>query len=576
MAKTTTLALRPFLETVEALCRSMSQEKLVAMLLAWATDIPASDRAAFLAQIRKGESKPKAVPVAEPGYVQQFLKEIEELERDICQRVESIEDGSFWDDYHGDEGYGYDEDADPLSREHKEELVSCFAEADRIFLHGSRSDARTVYGRLFQAVKTAAGYDGGWIDIDVDLRESRARYCRCVYELTTSEERLSAMLEAMEVEAQGRLFAEGSPRDYPTLHDVIDAQSGQLPDFDDFLSQWTKALAAKGFMSPRLAGLRLEAAAIAGGIEALAALARQWRDKQPLAYLYWCRQLSEGGDWSALMSAAREALEALPAGQERSNAANFLIEAGEHCQDATAILEGKRQRFASMPASLALLALVGEAERQEVREQELDWAVSVLNRQRQQAMFDENLFALTLLMAGRIEDAFVLAQKAKPVGWSSGSPAAVMCAAVLFLIGRGRETGLIDSLFKSYTEGCGIFFHDSVREGESIPDMDQEVRKGLALISLEAEQLARYFSWAQSISEKRVNHIVSNKHRNAYDRAAHILCALAEAHWIHSGRQEAESLLREYYQNRYNRYPAFRKELKEILGKSSLLRGVKL
>lgn len=111
---------------------------------------------------------------------------------------------------------------------------------------------------------------------------------------------------------------------------------------------------------------------------------------------------------------------------------------------------------------------------------------------------------------------------------------------------------------------------------EEVASMEQEIVQGLVLAAPKEADLARYYQWAQTIGEKRVNHIVSNKKRAVYDRAAQVLGALAEAVCVRSGRKEAQSLLLDYYQTRYHRYSAFRKEVKEVVSHSPLLLGAKL
>lgn len=81
----------------------------------------------------------------------------------------------------------------------------------------------------------------------------------------------------------------------------------------------------------------------------------------------------------------------------------------------------------------------------------------------------------------------------------------------------------------------------------------------------------RYLSWALETGRKRIEQIVSNKHRGAYDRAAETLGALAERYLLNGEEEKSRSLIDEYRNQRYNRYPAFRRELDSLIAVSGPL-----
>jgi hypothetical protein len=101
-----------------------------------------------------------------------------------------------------------------------------------------------------------------------------------------------------------------------------------------------------------------------------------------------------------------------------------------------------------------------------------------------------------------------------------------------------------------------------------------EIVRGLGLDDPATVDLSRYRQWARNIGEKRINHIVSHKQRSAYDRAARVLAALAEVMAATGKKKEAQALLQDYCKVRYNRHVAFRKEVREAVGKSIILRGM--
>ena len=73
-----------------------------------------------------------------------------------------------------------------------------------------------------------------------------------------------------------------------------------------------------------------------------------------------------------------------------------------------------------------------------------------------------------------------------------------------------------------------------------------------------------------------MEYIVSNKYRNAYGRAARTLGAMAEMLAAQGEKQQAKELLHKYYFQLYNRYPAFRREVRGAVSASPLLVGMGL
>jgi hypothetical protein len=66
---------------------------------------------------------------------------------------------------------------------------------------------------------------------------------------------------------------------------------------------------------------------------------------------------------------------------------------------------------------------------------------------------------------------------------------------------------------------------------------------------------------------------VSNKHRRAYERTAQVLGSLAEVYLAMGQKGKAVKILHTYYSEKYNRFSAFRKEAKEVVKDSDLLRN---
>lgn len=571
------LALRPFLEAVTAYCQPLTKDQLQRVVLNLAEEVASAERAAFLANLTASPAKGDGPRGAGKDDNPDLLIQVEELRQEIKERIDAIEEGSFYEEDDDYGGYHDDHEAEYLGDEHKAALAGLFAEAGHLFLSGNMAAAQALYGRLFALLREIDEQDAGWLETDIDPREARARYCRCVYDMAEEKGRVAEVVAAMEVEVKTHPFAD-EPDNYPSLRDVMDAQGGDLPNFAAFLPAWEQALADKGCAATRLAGLRLEAAFMRGGLAAVVSLAREWQAQQPQGYLFWLKMLEDSAQWPALRDAAREALVAIPMGEEREQAARFLITAALALKDDALLLGGRRERFCSMPKARNLLPLLAEAARQQLREQELAAAITILMERKSESAFTERSLAVkALLMAGRLAEAQAVVAKAKPVGWSYDSSVAVVVAAVLHLVaGDLPDSTLTHELLLEYAGQGGIPFDFAEDDEEEEFSLAQEITRGLALVDRKAAEVARCHEWARAMGEARINHIVTNKRRHSYDRAAQVLGALAEARVAMGDRAGAEQLLRDYYQVRYNRFAAFRKEVKAVVSKSPALRGVKL
>ncbi|MBW2164239.1 MAG: hypothetical protein JRF43_07325, partial [Deltaproteobacteria bacterium] len=67
-------------------------------------------------------------------------------------------------------------------------------------------------------------------------------------------------------------------------------------------------------------------------------------------------------------------------------------------------------------------------------------------------------------------------------------------------------------------------------------------------------------------------HIVSNQHRAAYEKAAQVMGSLAEAYLAMGQESKALKILHEYYNEKYKRFSAFRREVKSVIMHSDLLK----
>ncbi len=78
-----------------------------------------------------------------------------------------------------------------------------------------------------------------------------------------------------------------------------------------------------------------------------------------------------------------------------------------------------------------------------------------------------------------------------------------------------------------------------------------------------------YFRVAEKAAFKRVDAIVSEKHRQSYWKAGQLLLALAETHWSNGEPDKGQKLIKRF-KEKYNRHSAFKGELQKAARRSKL------
>jgi len=579
--KNNAMAFRPYLEKVEKTCSGLRKDELIGLILRMAEESPPDMRQQFLDKLQQYLSRDSALQkTAEPGEAELLHDNLQSLRQNILDRIESIENGAYWDDPDDDDWKDkmyYDDDPDLLSESHTTQLAAFFDVAGDYFLHNRLPESRRLYKALFDLVGEINRY-GQMPDIEVDVREAHARYCRAVYELSGKQERVPAMLTAMAVKEPDPDFENIQGRDMALLQDVIDAQLGTMPDMQEFLAQWEKALAGKGHRPERLARLRLEAAYMLGRNEGIAKLVRSWKDKQPLGYVVWLQHLVAAQKWERISDAATEALEVLPMGPERRFAAVNLAQAGQNMHNDDLVLEGKKEAFRSSLDEHDLLLLMDEANRLNIREKEMAWSLDVLRKKSTKKTYNaDRLLAKLYLMAGDLKGIADLCKNEKVYGWSGGSPGALFfCAMLHCMAGKHAENCvLLEAMLTEYTQSS--YYFDAYRQidQEPVTTFVQEIKRGLAEVDAAEAGFTKHIATTLRNGEKRIDYIVSNKHRNAYGRAASVLGAMAEMHTARGNDQMAKELVHTFYFKKYNRFPAFRKEVRDAVAGSPMLKKVR-
>ena len=563
------IAYGPYLEKIEEICKPLSRDDLQEIIMAMAREARVHERSMFIEKIEACLPGKQSQRDTEPE--EDVLDGIEALKESIHERIELIEDGEYHELEDFDVYDSYDDNPEEVSQEQMDELESYFYDAGRYFLDGELETAGKIYEALFALIEET---EIKHLLYEINILEERARFCRCLYELTAGPGRVDALLKAMNPDFEESAFT--SSRDnYPALKDVMDTLVAPLPDFETFLPEWEAALSQSGIPGFRKARLWLEAISLRNDFEKISELARTWADQQPYGYIFWLEQLEQKKSWEEAAIVSKEALSIMSAGTQREEVARYLIRAAEQLDDSELVLEGKRELFFSTPTYHTLVIFIHEAEKNNLRQQELDKAAEYLDQAEDRIHSKDDMHITALIMGGRIKEAFTRSKDAAPVGWSYSSSSGMLFSSALYLYSRMNDqcsvtsTLMEDYADRNYLKILDYGFSDrDALEGECL----RQIMQGLAMTRLPDAELKKYFQWAVKLGEKRIQHIVSNKYRKAYKRAAKVLVAMAEAYAANNDNQKAASMLKKYYYELFNRFSAFRSEVREVLGMSEILR----
>lgn len=506
-------ALRPYLETIEAECDRLDRTKLTKLVLTLASQASPPNREVFLENVRSIMSIENNSATISPVIdIAELQADIDQLHQTIRARLNSIGDGTYWsepDDDEWDDSYHLDHEPKPVNVEQAAALTDLLATADSHFINGKKIVAKTIYSGVFAILEEIGDY-GMLADISCDLHETRARLVRCEYLLCEKDQRVEAIWAPMKVVSEEDDFDRCNFNTLPLLQDILDAKTDDLPNLDAFLVSWQRALSKQNYRRGRVADLLLEAVFLQSGVEAVADLARNWKNDQPRGYLYWLQQLERSEDWLLLRSVSLETLDVLPAGDNRLKASNYLISAGKNLEDDKTSLIGFRERFMASLEEGSLLDLLTEAARQQLRTEELEkvciYCADTIPKSEKQ-----NLLIKAFLMAGKLDEAFALCEQDEVCGWAYSSTGLLFASILYLLCGGKAACSVVHQQLITYSDSRGVSFgcYSDYSSYSSRSAFD-EIKHGLDLVDPKTIDLNFYRKWAGGIGEQRVNDIVSN------------------------------------------------------------------
>ncbi|MFY0562478.1 hypothetical protein ACN28E_01440 [Archangium lansingense] len=568
------LPLHVFREAVEARLEDCSPEELRALLRVLASRVRPSERLAFLQTLRAPSD-----PNAQAAFPHALLDDITELAHALPEKAKEWED--FWTE---------DDVLGPYA-EFLEPLTALFQRAQEASERGQYPLARNAYQALFSLLEFEDDQGRGLRAehlSQVDIPEARARYLRAVYAVTPHEQRASQLLKEM------RWMRELLPRGpRPLMQEWLDISSEPLPDFDAFLRDWNALLRQQE--DPDAEAWLREAIRLSQGTRGLRELAFSEPSRHPRAFVDLLAALEREGQTQAVLTTAREALEALPAALPlRATVASVLASAAERLGQPDTVRSARWEAFVSQPTLPRLLDLrdtrPSEPERAPLMAQAARHLEAVLQQPRQLsgsmaalpgdedsfevlAHADRRLLAQAWLLAHDWEAAHALAAKESALGWTYGdNPQGLVVPAFLVLLSGQPLDKLprnVDALWHQALESgtqAGAWYSDDRRHDEALRDrLARAYAEALPALSLEPSERERLREWCLELARKRVSTIVSRQHRRSYAKAAQLLAAGAEVLWLH-GEQARGNLLLAGFRESFRRHRAFQAELDAAVG----------
>ncbi|MGM0540354.1 MAG: hypothetical protein ACQERT_14285 [Thermodesulfobacteriota bacterium] len=556
------IALKPYLETIADECSKLTRQELSDLIIELARSEPASRRGDFLCKLRAllpdhGEGAPQE------NDIQYLLDEVLELKEDIEERMSCIERGDYEDlDEYDWEDFKYEPDF--VSEGQIDDIEDFFHTASDLFVYKNIIDAKKMYNALFQLLDDIAKHEDITCRLSIDIKEERARYARCVYDAPNNDRRLEEFAQAMVLDVPDKREVHIVDDRLPLFQDVIDAEEEEMQGIQAFFREWKELLENYDF-NVRAASLLIEAVHSLEGIDGVARLARTWGSDQPYGYIFWLGSLMRTSKMEELITVSGEALQVLKPGGARERVCDYLIDAGKTLGDSDYVLKGFRQKFFSRPCDRNLLALLNEARQHNKYELELSAVVNFWAKQDEMREKNTSLYVKSLLLAGKLDDAFELVKTEKSIGWSYGSNAGLVFAAIaLFLVDWSENAIIIRELLAGYADRRdGFEFSDDTND--KISSFYEHINRSKDTVQIVAPRSNQYWEWVFAIGRNRIEHIVSNKYRNAYRKAAQVLGVLAEMYAARGEDNKGKQIIREYCQGKYNRHVAFKREVQEVL-----------
>jgi len=574
------LYLKEFIEKLKLRLDSYSFDELKSVILEYAECLPPDDRQSFLdifIPIKKTTTR-KTIKT-DKDY---FIREIEEFGK----QAEDYEftNGWGWDHDYGDERSWGDDSWAP-------EIDGLFGRADDFYEAGDYQFARRAYKLLLDIFYTGteegqfSGYEHEDI-IDTDIHETTLKYFRCLYQT----EKMSARSRVIFNDAT---WASCYTYNF-SLQGMMNVSLEDLPDWERFGELWTDFLKQQK-SNAVVDRLLREAVRLFEGTRGLEILATQKGHEFPGAFVDWLEALKTDGNNNEVLRTASLGLEKLPETLLiRAKIADYLHDAAVKLKrDDLALMSLKEALYAS-PSLSRLLDLLDISKKIDQRVDFINGALTRFNAIKKRRTYhkvrtfdihrspdlSENdvpniLEMCCYLLKGNYAKVASFIKESEPLGWTFVDNPNALAIPFFLYLNWNKERTLTFNLDKLWTRSTELqsSHYEYIIGDDSVMNTGSRFRSyienTLEKFSFDEQEKKKYFSMAEKAAKKRINAIVSNKHRKSYWKAAELILAVAETYWSNNESRKGQMLIY-HFQKKYNRHSAFQRELRAAIKESHL------
>jgi len=568
------LSVQEFSEYLERRLKAMSVSEMRDWIRRAAAQVQPDGRTEFLATLQIPK-EPKEAPRAN------FLEAIDKLRAKV---EKALKEEPTWDMDYDDETPGLDEFHPALKR--------LFADTRAVFQQRNYALASEAYARLFTLISLEDEYGRctGFPD-DLDRDEEQARYLRSIIELETAEPARLLMIawarirhgEGLRLESIFKITPEAFPLQSKLLDELIPLLEAQA---DETCDAWLR-----------------QAIQLRHGSAGLEVLAERVGDRRPQAWVEWVAAIANKQTPRETLTAAAKALQHLPERLcLRADVASHAFQAAVQLGDAESALQARWEGVCSARDDDALLNLWDQVTDGSQRRQWMQRAVEelctptpkvqhaqhrshsarLIFREEHDWPFEmddgsmdfgpssyakfhtapRSTIAMARLLAGDWQTAWSEANTEQVLGWSDHHKCQALVVAAFFarFACTTLDTPLPPAIESLYRSTRGISALDVLR---GTKDSGDRSRKALDLSMAYWVPDFDTGMKAVGLAIRRVDAIVGGLHRNAYDRAALVLCAAVEAMASLGKETEGQALLQEVI-TRHKRKNSFTAALRKL------------
>ncbi len=555
------MTIKAFTEEYSRLLQSYTVDDLRLILISMANEVKPAARREFINKLLMKTKQVHQLERADESILDEIQSLLEEIEEQANEEPE-------WNGYDDEDSLGEYAQFIPS-------ISSLFNKIETLFDHGQYKLARQAYKALFAVFEMEDDY-GRSIQLydvdDLERDEVRARYLRSIYLSEKPDNRVKSLLDTMQQFEQSDYTAR------PNLQDVIDISVDPLPDFTEFLKEWMQITQKE--LEPQFDAWFREAVSLLEGTQGLERLAKLDGSKRPRVFIDWINALIDSKNYSKALDAINYALELFPKNHPICAAIGDLKAfCGEQLQQKDILFDGKWISFEAKPDLSKLIDIYNQTKLSE-RQFLMHQAVEIIKTYKQTMSGysskkhwerdsietpsnpNNSLLMHAYLFSNQIEQAFKLAKEGQALGWSSTSnPQPVFVAYCFVKITNQLITQLPNSLrtFLNNVLSNSNEVYCNELEQQLIDKLENGYQELMSLADPLSEEI---ISWCVLAAENRISAIVSNQYRGAYERAALLTAACAEA-LKYKNRSEAS----EFYRNIKNKFPrhtAFQAELRQF------------